>query len=182
MQLGQLWVIRYKLATNQLPLLRCWEQKAWSLHRAPPRGWADHLSHASWPTHRPAPVVIAFKLPSSFSLGASKGTCTSFAPLCCSISPSEALPEILIWTLINIYWLKSPRARVGNIYIKFLLNALQGLKILCLKKTANIISTELSSEPVRGAGVWHSVQGLIVKHMMGHGVSFSLKKWLKAHD
>ena len=29
-----------------------------------------------------------------------------FAPSCCSVSPSKALPKFLIWPLINFYWLR----------------------------------------------------------------------------
>ena len=45
----------------------------------------------------------------------SKGTCYLFSlPPCCSTSPSKALLESLVWSLVNFYWLKNPRAWVGN--------------------------------------------------------------------
>ena len=62
----KLWATRYKKIKAQLPLLRCWEQKqvlSISQHTAPPRGWADHLSHPSCLTHRSAPTLTPHKGP-----------------------------------------------------------------------------------------------------------------------
>lgn len=37
-----------------------------------------------------------------------------FSPSCCSTNCNKVLPEILVWSLINFHWLKSPRAQVSN--------------------------------------------------------------------
>ena len=49
---------------------------------------------------------------------------------CFSTSPSKALPEFLIWPVINLYWLKSTRTWVSNNFTsnKFFIN-LDNLKI-----------------------------------------------------
>ena len=115
---GKLWTTKYKKAQTQLPLMRCQEQKqgthAWSLHTAPPRGWGDHLSHTSG-SHRPTPILTPFKEPGLSTSGSEQGNLLPvLAPLCYSRSPSKALPEFLVCSLINFYWLKSPRTQVGN--------------------------------------------------------------------
>ena len=33
---------------------------------------------------------------------------------CCSGDPNKALPEFLVWPLINFYWLRKPRTLEGN--------------------------------------------------------------------
>ena len=80
--------------------------------------WADPLSQPSDPTHRPAPVVSPFKeLAPACPLGEEQGHLgLVFTPCCCSSSqsPSKALPEYLVWLLIDFYQLKSPRTCVSN--------------------------------------------------------------------
>ena len=112
---GKLWTIRYKKATNQLSLLRCWEQKqGWSQHPAPPRGRADHLSHSSGPTHQATPTLTPFKGPARPASGSEQGHLfLVFSPLCSSTTPSKALLGPLVWPVINFDWLQSPRTRVG---------------------------------------------------------------------
>ena len=103
-------------ATSQVPGAKA-GYRAWSLHTAPPRGWADHLIH-SGPTHRsaPAPALTPFKGPALPHWGSEQGyLLLVFTPSCCSTSPNKALPEFLVWPLINFYWLKSPRTQVSNI-------------------------------------------------------------------
>ena len=76
--------------------------------------WADHLSYASCPVHRPAPAVTPFKDPSSFSGEIARVPAPCFPSLMLQHSPNEALTRILIWPCINFYWLKGPRAQVPN--------------------------------------------------------------------
>ena len=47
-------------ATSEVPGAKA-EYSARSLHTAPPRGWADHLSHPSGLTHGSAPTLTPFK-------------------------------------------------------------------------------------------------------------------------
>ena len=57
----------------------------WSLHPAPPRGWADHPSYTSGPTHRAAPTLTPCKGPARTTpphQRASKGTCFLFSLTC----------------------------------------------------------------------------------------------------
>ena len=55
---GKLWTIRYKKDQNSTGT-KVWGAKAgycpWPLHTAPPRRWADHLSHSSGQIHPPSP-------------------------------------------------------------------------------------------------------------------------------
>ena len=103
----------------------CWgaESKsrywAWALYAVPPRGRADHLSHTSCPTQEP-PLLLP-RLRNHLSPPPPQGhLLLVLAPSGCSMSPSKALPEFLVWPLISFWWLKSPRTWVG----KFLLRPL----------------------------------------------------------
>ena len=40
-----------------------------------------------------------------------------FTPSCTRASPKKALPEFLVWSLINFYWLKRPKTWAGNLSI-----------------------------------------------------------------
>ena len=86
------------------------------LHTPPPKGWAKHLSHPSGPTPGHTPTLTPYKEQARPSQGANKQGNLLFVLTahCCSRGPSKALPEFLVWTLINFYWLRRPRTLVGN--------------------------------------------------------------------
>ena len=82
----------------------------WSQHTAPPRGWADHPSQPPAAPPRDLARVTLSKDLSSSSPATSKDTCSLLS-----------LPRAATWTPVevclpvtNFYWLKSPRAQVGN--------------------------------------------------------------------
>ena len=88
---------------------------AWSLQKVCPRGWPDHLSHPSRLAHQFTPTLSPHLRDQVTSLlGESKGTYFSFMLQHGSKSHSKALPEFFVWSLINFYWLRSPRTLVGN--------------------------------------------------------------------
>lgn len=62
------------------------------MHRAPPRGWADHLSHPLGQTPEPTPTLNPCMEPAHPTPEwASKGNCYLFlAPSCCSRSPNNS--------------------------------------------------------------------------------------------
>ena len=78
------------------------------------KGLEDHLHHPSSPTHQPFLPLIPFKGLALPNQGlASKGTCYLFSlPAAAS---RRILLEILGWSLISFYWLKSPRTQLGNV-------------------------------------------------------------------
>ena len=78
---------------------------AWALHTAPPKGSADLLSHPIPPSQSadPFPTFTHYRSQAALS-GSQQGPCYLFSLSCCRRSPSEALPEFLIWPLINSYW------------------------------------------------------------------------------
>ena len=88
--------------------MRSQEQKQSTLHTAPPRGSADHLSHASGPLTNPSPSSPHLRKQLAPDDLINKGNCHLF------LLPCEALPELLLWSLINFYWLKSLRTQVIN--------------------------------------------------------------------
>ena len=99
-----------------MPFLRCQGQKSGTaqdpcpLHRAPLRG----VGRPPKPTTQPPPLSPCLRnqpaLPRS-----NQGTYFLFlAPSCFSRSRNKTLPECLIWLLIKLYWLKSPRTWVAN--------------------------------------------------------------------
>ena len=76
--------------------------------------WASHLSHAPSPPPEHTPILAPFKEQAQPPPGAaSKGTCL-FSPTCCSKGPIKALPEFLVWPLMNFYRLRKPRTLVSN--------------------------------------------------------------------
>ena len=107
---GQLWTTRYKqtkipTATSEVSGAKA-RYCAWSLHTAPPRGWADHLSHASGLTPGSAPTLTPLTAPARPASGSDQGKLLLvFAPSCCLNFLSG---------IINFYWLRSPRTLVGN--------------------------------------------------------------------
>ena len=101
-------------ATSQVPGAKV-GYHAWSLHTASARRWADHLRQPSCRTHRSAHTLTPFKGPAHPLPGSEQGhLLLILAPSRGSTRPNKALPEFLIWPLINFYWLRSPRTRVGN--------------------------------------------------------------------
>ena len=110
---GKLWTTRYKKGQTPTPLLRSKSRYcAWSLHRAPPRGQADHLSNPSGWTHWLLPHPRSIE-GTSLLHSEQVHLLLVCAPSWCS--PAKAWPEFLIWPLINFYWLKSLRTWVGTI-------------------------------------------------------------------
>ena len=87
---------------------------AWSLnwhHLGVGRPSKPSLQSHSW-IHSPLTLCKRKARPPS---GSEQGnSLLVFTPLCCSKSPSKALPEFPVWSLINFYWLRSPRTLVGN--------------------------------------------------------------------
>ena len=119
LQLGQILDKRYK--ETKKPNCHFW--RVWSksrglgakagyctcpLHTTPPKRWAKHLSHPSGrPLDTPLPSPhIRNKLASPPpARGASKRGKPLFVltPPCCSRGPNNALPEFLVWPLINFF-------------------------------------------------------------------------------
>ena len=108
-QLGQIPEKRSrKTKKTQLPLLKSLEQKTghWAcpLHTPPPKGWTNHLSHPSGLTPGHTPTLTPYEKQVCHPLRewTSKGTCCVF---CRSRGRNKALPEFLVWPLVNFYWL-----------------------------------------------------------------------------
>ena len=84
------------------------------LHTTPPDGWANHLSHPSSPTPGHTLTFTPYKEPAHTRSGSEQGNLLLvFAPFCTCRSPYKALPEFLVWPLVNFYWLRRPRKLVG---------------------------------------------------------------------
>ena len=122
----QFWTKRYKKTTtttkNQLYCPFLAGSKNWvsggkagyytcQLYTIPLKGWADPPKppHQDNPwTHTYPHTHIRNKLTSCLGEGASKGASCLFLPChttCWSTDPSKALPEFLVSTLVNFYWL-----------------------------------------------------------------------------
>ena len=72
----------------------------------PPKAWADHLCHPSSPTPRYSPTLTPDKElahPPRHPGNQQGNLLLVLAPLCCSRDPKKALPEFLVWPLINFY-------------------------------------------------------------------------------
>ena len=109
---GKLWTRRYKKTKTPTAISEELGAKAgyWAcpLHSTPPRGWADHLSHASGPTPGHTPALTPYKEAAHppWEGNLEQGNLLLvLAPPCCSRSPRKALPEFLVWPLINFCWL-----------------------------------------------------------------------------
>ena len=70
------------------------------------QGWVNHLSHPSRLTPGPMPTITPYKEPAHPSLGSEQGLLLLVltTPYCIT-GPNRALPEFLVWPLINFYWL-----------------------------------------------------------------------------
>ena len=84
--------------------MRSQEQKQSTLHTAPPRGWEDHLSHASGPLTNPSPSSPHLRNQLAPDDLINKGNCHLVLLPCLNFSSG----------LINFYWLKSLRTQVIN--------------------------------------------------------------------
>ena len=68
---------------------------AWPLHTAPPRGWADHLSHPSGLTHQSAGTHVPVKPRLNFSSGFLLISIASGVPEPRSVTPGlDLIPEL----------------------------------------------------------------------------------------
>ena len=112
MQLGQLWAIGYKKATNQLLSLRCLKQKQGTAHDPSTQhhdGGGQIIQASRLLPHPGTWPVLPSKGLSSSSPGASKNTCSLSLPHAAAWTPAEVCLPVT-----NFYWLKSPRAQVSN--------------------------------------------------------------------
>ena len=75
------------------------------LHTAPPKGWADHLSHPSSRSPGPSPTFTPYKEPAPYPClrERAREPVTSSRPPCGRRGPSRALPEFLPRPLISFY-------------------------------------------------------------------------------
>ena len=76
-----------------------------------------------------------------------------FTSLCCSRSPSKALSEFLVWSLINFFWLKSPGTLISN-------NTLKISKLIIKikkKQTINIYKVKYENCFVNMGGFFSSI-------------------------
>ena len=115
-----LWTKRYKKTKTQLPLLESWDQKQGDVHAActhhhergrkpsKPPLWNDPWTHLTFTPYKEQAH------PSSRSKPAREPVTCSHCPPCWHKGPNKALPEFLVWPLINFYWLRRPRILVHN--------------------------------------------------------------------
>ena len=91
----------------------CREQKQGTAHAPCTQHHQGHLSHPSGPTPGHTPTLTSYKEPACLHLGVGGGEqgklLLVFTPPCCSRGPNKALPEFLVWPLINFYWLKKTK-------------------------------------------------------------------------
>ena len=84
----------------------------WTQHRQ--RGGPPKVHASTWPLDRALHTLHVRTQPSA-SWGTRKQDCPVLVLLPLgSSSPRRALPEICVWLLTNIYWLRKPRTLVGN--------------------------------------------------------------------
>ena len=124
-QLGQIMDKKIQKDKNKKPTATSEEPGAKAgycacpLHTPPPKGWVKHLSQPSGLTPGPSPTLTPCNEPAHSPQRASKGTCCLFSlshppdPRC-SRDPNKALPEFLVWPLINFYLLRRPRTLVRH--------------------------------------------------------------------
>ena len=91
------------------------------LHSAPPKGWADHLSHPSGWTPGPTPIRNQLAPPQGVS---EQGKLLLvLPPLCCSRGPNKALPGFLV-SSDQFLWIGEGQ-EVWLVTIRFLKNLLK---------------------------------------------------------
>ena len=114
-QLGQ--ILRKKIqkdSKTELPPLKSREQKQGIRNKSrvlcmpaactPLEGWAEHLSRPSSPTPEYTPTLTPYKEPARPALGSEQGNLLLvFTPSCDCRGPNKALPEFLVWSLVNFY-------------------------------------------------------------------------------
>ena len=109
--LGQFLDKRYRDQKTQLPLWRGWSKSR--ILRLPPAlnaGWGlSHPSGHPLNTSPPSPC-IRNKLYPTQERSKQGNLLFILAPLCCSRGPRKALPEFLVWLLVNFYWLGEARS------------------------------------------------------------------------
>ena len=116
---GKLWTIRYKktkkpTATSEKPGAKAVYCEC-PVHITPPKAWANYLSHPPGPIPGHTTTLTPYKESARPHWASEKGNLLLvLAPPCCSRVPNKALPEFLVWSLINFYWLRRPRTLVGN--------------------------------------------------------------------
>ena len=109
-QLGQ--IMDNKIQRDTKPSCCIWRAGSKSrvlcmpLYSTPPKEWAKHLSHPSSLTPGRTPTLTPYREPVCPSLESEQGNLLLvLAPHWCSRGPNKALPEFLVWPLINFYWL-----------------------------------------------------------------------------
>ena len=115
---GKFWTPKIQRdQTIQLPLLKNLDQKlgvgekagccSCPMEKTPLKGWADHLSRPSSLIPGHSPILSPYKEQVAPSWGVSEqGNLLVVLTLQChSRGPNKALPEFLVWPLINFYWL-----------------------------------------------------------------------------
>ena len=114
---GKLWTKRPKI---QLPFLKIWEQKQGTVHAPCTQ---HHLRGGQTTSATPLPQPLDTPLPSppirnqlapSRWVSKQGNLLLVFDLHCCSRGPNKALPEFLVWPLINFYWLRRPKSLVSN--------------------------------------------------------------------
>ena len=81
------------------------------LHSMPPEGWASRLCHpSSHPLNTSPPSPRMRKLYPTQGGSKQGNLLFILTPLCCSRGSSKALPEFLVWLLVNFYWLGEARS------------------------------------------------------------------------
>ena len=104
-QLGQIMNNKTQKGQNTSTVSEVGRTKAgyctWSLLTAP-SGWPDHLRRPSGMTYWSIPCL----LPSNNQIAPQQKARAPFFWFC-GPSPNKALPEFLVWPLINFYWLRA---------------------------------------------------------------------------
>ena len=114
---GELGIIRYRRATDQLPLLRGQEQKQGPVRdpctqHHPGGGQSTWATALARPTN-PSPTLTPLKEPARRPRGACKGTCYLFS-LLPAVARVPAKPCLkCLCDLINFYWFKRLRTQVS---------------------------------------------------------------------
>ena len=120
---SEFWTKRYK--DKKTPNCHFWRArsketgvlgtKQGTAHVPTAKGWANHLSHPSSPTPRHTPILNPYEEPANPTLtltlhcpeSQQRNKFLVFTPSCSwPRSPNKVLPEFLVWSLVNFYWLE----------------------------------------------------------------------------